>query len=128
MATRSDIEALIAAAARGEATPRKPERKAQTARATADVDYGEAWRELSPTSQAVYLRLRAIEARSRAAPGTGQITLADHAWMSEETGETAEDKADRLRLMGRERPRPSVTPEWRAAMAGVVARWRGTER
>lgn len=122
--TRGDVEALLKWICGGCVGPRPEPGTSPTVARFRDVDCGDAWRTLAPTSQRAYRRLRLIEKRARLAGG--RLTDTDCEWMASDKGEEPEDRAERLRLMYRERPRPTVTPEWRAAMAGVVSRWNAT--
>lgn len=124
--TRADVEALIAWNRDGRVGPMPRPGEAVAVVRFLDADRGDAWRTLASTSQRAYRRLRLIEKRARLCGG--RLTHEDRCdtdgeWMSGDKGEEPEDRAERLRLMYRERPRPTVTPEWRAAMAGVVSRW-----
>ena len=119
--TRGDVEALLAWICGGRVGPQPKPGEAVAVVRFRDVDCGDAWRTLAPPSQRAYRRLRLIEKRARSAGG--RLTDTDCEWMAGDKGEEAEDRAERLRLMYRERPRPTVSPEWRAAMAGVVSRW-----
>lgn len=121
MATRADIEALILRALRGEPASAGPGPVVTAQSDYRDVDLGEAWRGLSPTSQDVYRRTRAIEAAARARGGA--LTETEHAYLAADHGEDHDERARRLALMMMERPRAETTEAWRESMRAVVARW-----